>query len=687
KPPEGKQSGLQNLHYTYDPAGNITHIRDDAQQTIYFDGQVVPPHCDYTYDAIYRLISAVGREHIGQVGQPQTTWNDEFRVRLQHPGDGQAMRNYTEAYEYDAVGNFQKLIHQAADGSWTRSYAYNEASLIEPAKKSNRLSSTTVRNGAPETYSYDAHGNMTSMPHLSLVQWDYQDQLQATSKQVVNNGGTPETTWYVYDAGGQRVRKVTEHQAAAGQTPTRMKERIYLGGFEIYREHENDGDTVNLERETLHIMDDQQRIALVEARTINTPGNDPSPPQLIRYQLSNHLGSASLELNDQAQIISYEEYYPYGSTSYQAGRNVSEVSLKRYRYTGMERDEESGLEYHSARYYMPWLGRWVSPDPSGLVDGPNLFLYVNAKPIIASDPSGREENQLWLMEQKGTQINPIATRVSRGITSLQRAALRVLDVWFGPGKGAHWAHPPSKPFVIQRANTKVPLTASPGSDNMSKQNDSKVVGKQAGASGGFKRKWDGNHSVDQTVPSGTKIKQPPPEPHVQALAPFAKNLPKSTPTVAPPAKPPSVVKPPSTQLELDFERGAPDSAGVKGAAPIKGAAGLAKGFGTLSVARMPVDAIRAANAIRYENVRFEQLGYEDDIGKYTLWVRNNGLFYKDDYYKRYSTGTLAEMGILLEISKSEYNQLVEEGERRVGRFNFWGEFEYGTEGRHVVPDA
>ena len=121
------------------------------------------------------------------------------------------------------------------------------------------------------------------MPHLPLMQWDYRDQLQATAQQVVNNGGTPETTWYVYDAGGQRVRKVTERQAAAGQTPTRMDERIYLGGFEIYREYENDGDTVTLERETLHIMDDQQRIALVETRT---QGND-------RHHRSNSSATSS----------------------------------------------------------------------------------------------------------------------------------------------------------------------------------------------------------------------------------------------------------------------------------------------------------------------------------------------------------------------------------------------------------
>lgn len=381
---------LQNLFYTYDPVGNITSIRDDAQQTIYFNGEVVEPHCDYVYDALYRLINAKGREHIGQLGRPETTWNDEFRVNLQHPHDGQAMRNYIEQYEYDPVGNFEKLIHQAANGNWTRAYTYTEPSLIEPGKNNNRLSSTVVHpNGNQpmvEPYTHDAHGNMTSMPHLSTMEWDFKDQLQATSKQVVNNGGTPETTYYVYDAAGQRVRKVTERQAAVGQTPMRMKERIYLGGFEIYREYENDDATIVLERETLHIMDDQQRIAVVETRT---QGNDGSPAQLIRYQLGNNLGSTSLELDDQAQIISYEEYYPYGSTSYQAVRSQTEAT-KRYRYTGMERDDENGLSYHGARYYAPWLGRWINCDPSGITGGINLYLFVHGNPVTRLDPSGRE---------------------------------------------------------------------------------------------------------------------------------------------------------------------------------------------------------------------------------------------------------------------------------------------------------
>lgn len=379
---------LQDLFYTYDPVGNITRIRDDAQQTIFFNNQVVLPHCDYSYDPIYRLIEAAGREHIGQVGQPQETkWDDEFRVNLPHPSDGQAMRNYTEQYIYDAVGNFETLIHQAANGNWTRAYAYNEASLIEPGKQSNRLSSTSVGQRT-EPYTYDAHGNMTSMPHLSLMQWNYKDELSATARQVVNEA-VPETTFYVYDASGERIRKVTE-----GQNGKRKSERIYLGGFEIYREFQSNGNDIKLERETLHVMDDKQRIALVETKTITNP-DDESPTQLIRYQFSNHLGSASLELNDKGNAISYEEYYPYGSSAYQAVNKSIKAAAKRYRYTGKERDEETGLYYHGARYYAPWLGRWISVDPIGVKNTKtNCYLYAKANPIKYFDPDGRDDRNV-----------------------------------------------------------------------------------------------------------------------------------------------------------------------------------------------------------------------------------------------------------------------------------------------------
>lgn len=390
KPPVG----VQNLRYTYDPIGNITHMQDDAQQTVYFRNRQITPSADYTYDAIYRLLSATGREHLGQAnGAAQVpiplTNDDTLRMGLLQPGDGNAMGTYLQQYTYDEVGNILQMAHSSTNPvqpAWTRTSVYGEQSLLEVGKVSNRLTSTQIGTSPAQSYTYDVHGNMTTMSHLSLMQWDYKDQLEATAQQVVTNGGTPETTWYVYDSTGQRVRKVTERQAASGQTPTRLKERIYLGGFEIYREYGGDGNTISLERETLPIMDDQQRVALIETRT---QGSDQAPQQLTRYQFSNHLGTACLELDEQAQIITYEEYYPFGSTSYQAVRSATETP-KRYRYTGKERDEENGLYYHGARYYACWLGRWTAADPAGLKAGMNAFAYVKNNPIMLFDPNGQD---------------------------------------------------------------------------------------------------------------------------------------------------------------------------------------------------------------------------------------------------------------------------------------------------------
>ena len=369
---------LQDLTYAYDPTGNITQIRDNAQQSIYFNNQVVLPRNDYAYDATYRLTAATGREHIGQLGTAQTTSDDTPRMNQPLPTDGKAMRNYTEQYDYDAVGNFLRMMHQATNGNWTRAYAYHEPSLLEPTKNSNRLSSTTVDADTSEIYPYDAHGNMLAMSHLSNMNWDFTDQLKRVS---LGGGGE---VFYLYDSGGQRIRKVLEKNGGA-----LIEERIYLGGFEIYRKRLN--GTLALERETLHVMDDKQRIALVETRT---QGADGSPGQLIRFQFGNHLGSASLELDDQAKIISYEEYYPYGSTSYQAADATIKAAAKRYRYTGMERDEETGLNYHTARYCALWLGRWVNTDPKGLVDGVNLYQYVRDSPVVLVDPAGTDSRNM-----------------------------------------------------------------------------------------------------------------------------------------------------------------------------------------------------------------------------------------------------------------------------------------------------
>jgi RHS repeat-associated protein len=173
----------------------------------------------------------------------------------------------------------------------------------------------------------------------------------------------------------------------------------------VYREPDPKTGAPSLMRETLHIVDGDRRIALVETRT---QGTDSGSQELVRYQYANHLGSASLELDDAAQIVSYEEYFPYGSTSYQAVRSQTEVA-KRYRYTGKEKDDETALSYHGARYLANWLGRWLSCDPAQLRGGHNLYAYVGGMTTVRVDSDGR----LPTPAEIRTQATALTARIER----------------------------------------------------------------------------------------------------------------------------------------------------------------------------------------------------------------------------------------------------------------------------------
>jgi RHS repeat-associated protein len=392
---------LQDLNYTYDPVGNITEIYDNAQKTVFYGGQKIDSKQAYWYDALYRLIEATGREHIGQMdlGRQDDNWDDNWAKQALQANSPIQLRDYRQQYTYDAVGNFLKTQHIAGQGSWTRQYTNRT--------DNNQLLYTSI-GGRTHALSYNAHGSMATMPHLRQIDWNFKEEM--THADLVGGG----QAYYVYDSGGQRTRKVIERIDGT------IEERIYLGTYEVYRERR--GTRLILRRETLHIMDDKQRVAMVETRT---QGNDGSPKQLQRYQYSNHLGTACLELDKDGVIISYEEFHPYGTTAYQAVNALLRAAAKRYRFTGMERDEETGMEYHSARYYVGWLGRWTATDPQDVNDGVNIYLYVNDSPILKKDPFGNkgwkddlsmmEKFALWVDENVGTENMQHAANFAGGL--------------------------------------------------------------------------------------------------------------------------------------------------------------------------------------------------------------------------------------------------------------------------------
>jgi RHS repeat-associated protein len=375
---------IQNLQYTYDPVGNITQSKDGAQKTEYGRNQRIDPTNLYEYDALYRLISATGRESGTALGPPRQTKTWPVIDGCPAP-DPSLLRNYTESYQYDSVGNFVQMRHDAGPGTWVRDYAYAFDHRAQPA--SNRLWKTTT-DGNTTSYRHDVHGSMLNVANTapgSDMRWDWRDMIRYVDLGGGGNG------YYNYAIDKQRTRKrLVRNPVVSGGTI--KEDRIYLGGYELYRRYSGDPDDPIEEIESHHLFEDGQRVLLVDdVLHAKAPQPGPSGLQiknqtLFRYQYGNGLRSVGIEMDHAAKMISYEEFHPYGTTAYRLMNSKMEIPAKRHGYAGMERDEESGLCNHGARYLCTMLGRWASCDPS--FDGINAFSYADGRPTVLVDIDG-----------------------------------------------------------------------------------------------------------------------------------------------------------------------------------------------------------------------------------------------------------------------------------------------------------
>ncbi|TDB57276.1 RHS repeat-associated core domain-containing protein [Photorhabdus khanii] len=412
-----KEKLLQDLLYEYDPVGNRVSIFNQAKSAHFWRNQKVVPKNTYRYDSLYQLIQSTGHE-MANIGQQN---NQMPTPLIPLPSDDKIYTKYIRTYSYDLGNNLTKIQHNAPA---SRNIYTTE---ITVSNRSNRavLSQSAL---TPENVDaqFDAGGYQLALQKGQNLSWNQRGELQQVTT-ISRNNSTADKEWYRYSANAMRVLKVNEQQTS---NSTQQQRVVYLPGLELRTTKSGTKTTENLQVITIGKAGHAQVRALLWEK-IN-PGD--TARDQIRYSYDNLIGSSVLELDAKSRIISREEYYPYGGTAIWTARNQIEADYKTIRYSGKERDK-TGLYYYRYRYYQPWIGRWLSADPAGTVDGLNLYQMVRNNPIRYQDESGtnaHDKAQAAFKEGKKIAINQLKTASSFLKNSKNNeSALEIYKIFFG----------------------------------------------------------------------------------------------------------------------------------------------------------------------------------------------------------------------------------------------------------------
>jgi RHS repeat-associated protein len=257
-----------------------------------------------------------------------------------------------ESFHYDQWGNFLSI--------GVSSSAYNgctQESLSIAVNGSNQISS-------PTGYVYDADGNLITVPAPGGASYTYNAENEMTSTAGVT---------YTYDGNGRRVEK------SSG------KLYWYGSGGEVLDETDLSG---NLTSE--YVFFGAKRIARRD-----------SPSNNVFYYFSDHLGTSRKIVQSGQTSSCYEaDFYPFGAER----APIANTCPQNYKFTGKERDGESGLDNFVARYDSSSLGRFISPDSPSYSNHNNpqswnLYAFALNNPVTFRDADGHKVECVGNVEQ------------------------------------------------------------------------------------------------------------------------------------------------------------------------------------------------------------------------------------------------------------------------------------------------
>lgn len=349
--PDGHPQGallISDLHYTYDPAGNILSLEDRGTDPVWYHNQRVTGERKYTYDSLYRLTSATGRERHPVSADDRTA--------------GYTWSPYTERYTYDDGDNLTQTAHTGGSGTRTVTMVVSQSS--------NRAVKRPDDSTTPDPDAgFLTGGLQKQLSDGRVLSWHADGQLLQVSPVTRDAGQPDDTERYHYADGGTRTRKIRTTQTAGGMQTSIT---TYAGGTETRQRRLK--DTLQLD------------IVIIEGEGVRLIHNRLTGEVHLRYSFSDRLGSTGGETDPEGKLTSREVYLPYGGSAGSV-EEAKEIHDRTRRYSGKERDA-TGLLYYGWRYYQPETRRWLSADPGGLIDGINLFRMCRNNPLTWTDLDG-----------------------------------------------------------------------------------------------------------------------------------------------------------------------------------------------------------------------------------------------------------------------------------------------------------
>jgi RHS repeat-associated protein len=273
-------------------------------------------------------------------------------------------------------GNLQSEIAYVGGPGPLNSLAQSNRSCSYDAV--NRLTSASDSSSWSRGFGYDAYGNMwvTGSSGVALAGNTPTSNVYNGNNQMAGTG---------YDAGGNQVTVNGDVLAydAENHVALAMEPPSLGGGIENYV-YDGEGRRIGkwaASNATVYVYDAFGQLAAEYSTATN------APPCTTCYLSSDHLGSTRLVTDQSGNIVARHDYLPFGEEA--ATNGADNINQK---FTGKERDQETGLDYFGARYYGSALGRFTSPDPLGgkLVDPQTLnrYAYVRNNPLSLTDPTG-----------------------------------------------------------------------------------------------------------------------------------------------------------------------------------------------------------------------------------------------------------------------------------------------------------